>query len=244
MKLESTALILDFDPFSSRIEAESTHNLGERIDLADGRTFRYAKIGASNAVKGQLQLAPVPKTNHHNNTIAVAATTGSTQISVTLGATAADANEYSEGYMVVNDVDGEGQTYKIKSHPAHAGSGTLVVTLFDPISVALTTNSQVSLVHNKYNGVIVGTVVTQRAAGVPLISVLAGDYCWLQTRGTAGVLIGTAATLGADLIVGGTNGSVTDRTDALGASSEPVVAVADIAVGVATEYNPVTLKID
>ena len=44
MKLESTAQILDFDPYSIRTEAGPTHNIGEKVIAAD-RIFRYAVAG-------------------------------------------------------------------------------------------------------------------------------------------------------------------------------------------------------
>jgi hypothetical protein len=68
-------------------------------------------------------------------------------------------------------------------------------------------------------------------------------YGWFKTRGVVSALIGTAATLGADLCaVNG--GAVTDRSDALGASGEPVIGVADVVVGVSGEFNPIRLTID
>lgn len=209
-----------------------------------GDLYRYSQIGASNAVAGQIQGAPVQKTNHHNRTV-VAAAVGSRKVTVNLGATAAVAQEYAGGYLVVNDATGEGVSYRISGNKAGDSSGTCEVTLEKPLVEALVaSDSEVTLVHNAWNGVIVGTAVTVRAAGVPLVDATAAYYGWLKTRGVAAVLIGTAATLGADLIIGGTAGSVTDRTDALGASAEPVVAVADIVLGVAGEYNPVRLCID
>lgn len=221
------------------------HRVGEKLVMNNGDIYRYAKAGGSNISKGKLQLSPVQKTNHHNCAVAVAAPIGSMQVTLTLGNTAAVANEYAYGMLVVNDATGEGQVMRIGSHPAADANGSLTVTLLDPVyAVALTTSSEATLVHNAWNGVVEGTTVTQRAAGVPLVDVTAGSYAWLKTRGVCPVLIGTAATLGADLIVGGTAGAVTDRTDALGASAEPVVAVADIVVGVSTEYNPVRLVID
>src|SRR3990167_37318 len=139
MKLESTATILDFNPFETRTEADATHNLGEAIYLADGRAFRYAKAGASNISKGKLQLAPAPIANH-KNMACDAASAGAVSVNVTPAGTAGAANIYAEGYLCINDVDGEGQTYKVSSHPAITASTEFTVTLFDPIATALTAN--------------------------------------------------------------------------------------------------------
>lgn len=236
--------IFNLNPYEFTSSVGDGHQLGMLGMDKYGDLFRYAQIGASNAAAGQLQGAPVQKTNHHNRPVAAAVAIGSRKVTITVGATAVVAGEYAGGYMVVNDADGEGLTYRVSGNKAADSSGTLEVTLDRPLVEALATTSEVTMVHNSWNGVIVGTAVTVRAAGVPLVDATATYYGWLKTRGVAAVLIGSAATLGADLIIGGTAGSVTDRTDALGASGEPVVAVADVVVGVAGEYNPVRLCID
>jgi len=245
MKLESVATILDFDPYSTRTQPEATHNMGESVTLADQRKFRYAKAGASNISHGKLQLGPVPKTNHHNIAVYAAAAIGATQVQATLGATAAIANEYSEGYLCVNDATGAGYTYKISSHPAVAQSGVITLTLFDPIKVALVAaTSKISLIHNTYNGVVEGTSATQSPAGVPYVDISAGDYGWLQTRGVCAVLNGASVTLGARLMADGTTaGAVTDQTDVTAPQTEWQVGFA-ITVGVSTQYKPIFLTID
>lgn len=223
------------------------YNLGTLGMDEYGDLYRYARNNASNAAAaGKLQLAPTQKTNHHNVAASAAVTANGSNraVSLTLGATAAVASEYVDGLLAANDNTPEGQTYRIVKQPAIASSGTGEITVERPFVTSITTSSEFTLVHNAWNRVQEGTAVTVRAAGVPLVPVAVSEYCWLKTRGVAAVLIGTAATLGADLIVGGTAGAVTDRTDALGASAEPVVAVADIVLGVATEYNPVRLVID
>lgn len=211
-----------------------------------GDLYRYALIGGSNVSAGKLQLAPAQKTNHHNRAATAAVTQNGRvrKVTLTLGATAAVANEYAGGYLAFNDNTPEGQTYRVTGHPAADSSATLEVTVDRPFVTSITTSSEATLVHSTWGGVVEGTAITQRAAGVPMIPMTAAYYGWVKTRGVAAVLIGSAATLGADLIVGGTAGAVTDRTDALGASAEPVVAVADIALGVTGEYNPVRLCID
>jgi hypothetical protein len=119
----------------------------------------------------------------------------------------------------------------------------LEVTVDRPFKTSITTSSEFELVHNTWQNTIVAAGFTLRAAGVAIVDATADYNGWLKTRGVASVLIGTAATLGADLTMAAT-GAVTDRTDALGASAEPVVAVADICVGVSGEYNAVRLVID
>lgn len=223
---------------------ERMHQFGAQGMDKYGDLYRYFQAGGSNISAGKLQLAPAQKTNHHNMAATAAVVVGKKKVTLQLGATAAVANEYAGGLLIANDVSPEGETYRISGHPAADSAATLEVTIQGVFVSAITTTSEFTLVHNQWNGVVEGTAITQRAAGVPTIDVTAAYHAWGKTRGVASVLIGSAATLGADLIVGGTAGAVTDRTDALGASAEPVVAVADIVLGVTGEYNPVRLCID
>lgn len=240
MKLTSTATILSFDPFTVDT-GDSSHNLGEQVVCADGRQFRYG-CGASTITRGNLQQAPAPIPNHVNMATA-AASLGATQITVTPAGTGGNANIYAEGYLVINDANGEGRTYQVKGHPTITSSVAFTVDLFDPISgTALTSSSETSLVHNAYNLFVEATVLTTRGAGVSLVSGATLDYVWLQNRGVASVLNGTAVTLGAPLVAE-SSGKVNDQSDILGASSENTVAWATIMAGVATEYRPVYLMV-
>lgn len=237
--------VVDFDPFTVRTEADPSHQLGSQIELVDTRKFRYGKVGASNVSKGKLQLAPAPKANHHNVAVAVAAASGATQVTVTLGATAAVAGEYDEGFLAINDVDGEGQVYKIGNNPAANASATLAVKLLDGIATALTTSSEATLVHNAHNGVVEAASQTRRGAGVPLVSVSAGDFGWFQVSGPAAVLADGALALGAICAASGAvAGAVVANADVTAPIAETFVGVANILAGVDTEYRPISLTIN
>ncbi len=58
MRLTSPATLMDFDPTTTRTQADSSHNMGELVWLSDDRAFRYAKAGASNISHAKLQKAP------------------------------------------------------------------------------------------------------------------------------------------------------------------------------------------
>lgn len=238
-KLEGIPQVIEFDPFSQ--EASAAHNLGEAVYLADARIFRYGK-SALGSTKGHLQTAPAHDTALDNLTVTAAVVHGGTEISITPGATTAVAGAFDEGYMIVNDNDGEGQTYKIRHNPAIASTTTFILSLFDPINVALTTSSQVSLFHNTYSNVIEATSVTAQPAGVPLVTLASGYYGWLQTHGVASVLCGTTGTLGA-LGMAAATGAVTDMTDVTAPETEYWVGRFVVA-GVSTEYRPFFLTID
>ncbi len=244
MRLEHIADIIEFDPFETRTEADAVMELGQQVRLADMRSFRHGVAGGSNISVGKLQQAAAPIAHHANMACGVAAI-GATAVTVTPAGTAGAGNLYSEGYLCINDVTGQGQTFKVKDHLALTASTAFIVNLFDPIKVALDATSEATLVHSGYKNVIEVATSLHRPAGVPLISILTGDYGWLQTKGVASVLCGTARTLGSLCISSGaTAGAVVDATDVLGASGERIVGECDIIAGVGTEYNPMTLKID
>ena len=70
-------------------------------------------------------------------TAAVAA--GETAISVETGGTDITLNQYADGYLWVNDVAGEGQMLRVKSHPAHDHSAdpSVEITCYDDLKTAL-----------------------------------------------------------------------------------------------------------
>jgi len=214
------------------------HVVGSRCATGDGREFRYVKMGAVAGVPGKLYQAPAEVTNHQDLT-PVAAAIGDTTVTVALGATAATANQYAGGLLVVTVTPGQGYAYKIKSHPAAALSTNLVVTLAEPIVVALTTSSRCDLVSNPFNNVIVNpTTATSAPVGVCVTAITAAQYGWLQTKGECALLADGAVTVGTALVA----------SNAVAGAVEPLAGV-QAAVGLAltgiadTQYGGVLLNL-
>jgi hypothetical protein len=187
---------------------DDLHGLGAQGATADGRKFRWAKAGASNLVVGNMLQAPAADTDHDD--IAVRATAaGSTALLITTGAGsgALDANEYAGGYAIVDTTPGLGYIYKISDHAAIAAStdGTINLMAEDPIQVALTTSSKVTLIKNPYNGVIQtpATTLTGSCVGACVYPIDAGEYGWIQTHGLCGVLTGGTPIVGSAVVVPG-----------------------------------------
>lgn len=226
------------DLFSN--SAIQEHHLGELASVSDGRMARYCKAGGTALAAGKLQQSAASIADHQNIAVAAAAAAGATTVTVTLGATAVTENYYAGGTLVVNDATGEGYTYRIASHPAAALSASLVITLDDPIVVALTTSSEVCLTANPYSGVIIHpTTPTGIAVGVPLTAITAGQYGWLVTKGVVSCLAdGSAAAIGAAISPSnGTAGAVESGVIGQGVVGQTVIA------GVDTEYRPVFLNL-
>ena len=216
-------------------------DLGAKAVTPDGRAYRYIKCGATDLVAGKIYDGPIAVANHTNITV-VTGTALANTVTVTLGATAVTANQYAGGVLVVNDVTGQGFTYSIKSHPAADASAALVVTLDadESIVTALTTSSQVTLVANQYNGLVVhATTEAGIPVGVAVTQVTALYYGWIQTRGPIGSLIGATTAIGQSVAASDT----TEGAVEIGDGILPVIGYA-ITAGVDTEYNPVFLTID
>lgn len=229
------------DIFSASTTQEA--DLGAKAVGSDGSSYRYVKVGATALVAGKLYDGPAEVANHQNIAVASAAAAGATTITVTLGATAATANQYAGGYIVINDANGEGYTYSVKSHPAADASASLVLTLEDGESVqeALTTSSEATLVPNQYNGVIIHAATeTGVAVGVAIDDIAASSYGWIKTRGPVALL--------QDASTGDIGQSCAASTTTAGAGTVGTGALMPIGVymatGVSTEYNPVFLMID
>lgn len=243
MPYASTPQIVDFNPY--KVSTTQMFTLGTQFN--DGEdVYRYGKVGASTISRGKLQTAPAPKTNHHNCAVASAVALGDKTITVTLGATAAVADEYAEGYITITDASLGGYSYRIKTHPAANSAASLTLTLYEPVQVvALTTSAKATLVHNTYNGVIEGTSQTIRLAGVAQVGATTGQYLWFKTRGVSPLLADQTITLGALMSPStSVSGSVIE-VSATFATAEKTMLVGDAFVaGVDTEKRPVRLTIE
>lgn len=243
MPYASTPQVIDFTPYKTSTLQD--YLLG--TPFVDGEDmWRYAKVGASTITRGKLQTAPAPKANHHNMAVAVAGAIGDKSLTVTLGATAAVADEYAEGWLVISDATLGGFRMKIKTHPAANSAASLLVTFFEPLPVALTTSAKANLVHNTYNGIIEGTSQTVRAAGVSEVTATTGLFCWVKTRGTASLLADQTISLGAFIAPStSVSGSVIEVSTTYGTAEKTnIVGQATIMAGVDTEKRPVRLEIE
>lgn len=241
MKITSQAQSFSQSVFES--DTVQNEDLGAKMVSADGRSFRYCKVGGTALVAGNVFDGPANVADHTNVTVQAAAAIGASTISVTLGSTAATANQYSGGVVVVNDVTGQGHTYGIKSNPAADASATLVLTLEanELVLIALTTSSQVSLVPNQYNAVIIHAASeTGVPVGIAVTTAAADAFAWIQTRGPVSALQdSSAAALGKQVGASTTtNGAVS-----AGDGTLPVIGY-QLATGVSTESNPIFLQID
>lgn len=217
--------------------------LGTYMETADGRGFRYAKVGAVATVAGKVYQGPaLDATNMQpsGGLTPAAAAIGDTSVTISTSTTLA-VNLLAGGYMSVVVTPGQGYTYRIKGNTATAGAAGLVVTLEDPLQVALTTSSRVIFTRHPYDGVVIepGTP-TARIAGVPNAIFSAASFAWVQTKGTCAVLFTGTGVAGKVVgsLTGGTSGSMAPAIAATNIGGE------HLATGITGEYSLIYLRID
>jgi len=240
------------NPFAESASAQFP--IGSILKYND-RTFRYCRNGGSGLAAGKVTCTrDKSHASNHKNISCLAAAIGDTTVTIITTGTNIVKDEYAGGYLYVNDGTGEGHCYKIKSHPAHthASSPNCVMTLHDPIVIALVASgtSEVSLSHSKYEKVIVApgtTPMTGQTVGVPPIAVTADYYFWNQVSGPAAVLVSGTVVIGDSVchtISGGTAGAVIARIADSAAQRVARTVGEVIQVNASTEYALIDLTME
>jgi hypothetical protein len=185
------------------------HKLGTRGETPDGRVFYYAKNSSAAITPGGKICDGIAAVAAHDMDVPATAahSVGDATISLEVPTTDLTANQYKDGYLLINDGPGQGEVYQIKSHPAHDASddNTVIFTIDDEdgIVTALTTSSLFGIIYNPYTDVKIvdgdGTMTTG-PLGVNPMPVTASYYFWLQSAGVASVLSGAAVAVVGDAI--------------------------------------------
>ena len=180
--------------------SEQKQKLGTRAQTPDGRVFYYARNGSAAITTAGMIVdaaAAFAIAAHDMDVPANANTAGTTAVSVEVPTTDLTLNQYADGYLIFNDGHGEGEVYRIKSHPAHDASddNTVIITIDEPdgLRTATTTSSLFGIFVNPYSAVKIidgdGTMETG-ALGVTTIPMTANYYGWIQTAGIGSVALG------------------------------------------------------
>ena len=208
---DETDLLQAYPPNPYAESATQLFPLGTKLVQGE-RVWRYTKNGtvALNIAAPTQSAAAVHAEQDDDIVTGAASAIGSYEVHLTstgnldTGALAS-ADGLKDGYLIVNDEAGEGQLYKIKSSEAFVTTGDVKIMLYDPLTVALTTSSQVGVVQNPFANVIVTTaVVSGIFTGVPLLAITANYYFWSQTGGPAPMIPNAAIAKGSYVVVGTT----------------------------------------
>lgn len=220
--------------------------LGEQRTTSDGREYRYGKNGTGSGtalVAGQLQQVATASANHVNRT-GVTTVAGQNTVTFAVGATLVSANQYAQGYLVVNAGTGAGQALLIAGNTSAASSGSPTINLRDSIiSATVVSDSKFSLHPHPYSAIIVNaSTLGAGAAGVPNVAVPDTAYAWFQVTGVCSVLSDAGATaIGAPITYSD------DTAGAIGPAETDAVGVTlgyALILGVSAEYRPVQLMIN
>ena len=166
------------------------HAIGEKVELADGRCFRYvytaAAINPGLLVSQDVSATAIVESDGK----LTAASAGATEVTYTDSGTvgSATADQYAGGYLHITDDAGEGHQYSIKSNTA-ASSNAVTFTLYDGLVVAVTTDTDVGVTGGLYYNVVGATAGTDGIiAGVTTRGLTSNYYGWVQTAGVATIL--------------------------------------------------------
>ena len=230
--------------FQTSTDASNKTLVGTRWDLSDGREAMLVRAGAVDVAPGKLYQDAAIVANHQNLTVTAYTAYSANgnvpaSVAVTLGATAATANQYAGGFVMVNSSTGAGQTLRIASHPA-AGSGAgLVLTLEDGASsTAITTSSKVCLLPAHGADVIVyPTTDTGAVVGVGLYTITAATYGFVISKGLVACLADGAIAVGSSISPSG----VVAGAVKTGVLADGIIGNANQA-GVDTEYRSIFIN--
>lgn len=226
--------------------------LGTVLELPDGSKFRHAQNGGTTLAVGLLVQTELAEASHDIDlVVSAAATVGATSISATMAGTVCTLNQYADGYILVNDQQGQGYVYRCKGNTAAASVTAARFDLADGDSVQvalLAATSEIGLRVNPYKGVTkweAGTVEGQ-VLGLPPVAVTASQYFWCQTRGPAMALADSTLAIGAMVVSSTTvDGGVTIWAGSAAATTYLVRPIGDcLAVAASTDYALIDLKLE
>jgi len=211
---------------------DQNYMLGCKLELADGRIFRYCKCGTGVTKALMTQQATVNSDwDNEVQTTGTAAVIGDQSIKVYV-VNAPSAHDWDDGWLNVRDGTGEGEAYLIKSHDA---SLLPVIELADEggirTATLASTGTELTIIKNLYRDIVVhpSTTATGMPTGVPLCTIATASYGWLQTHGLCPMIVdgGDTVTVGLDVGVGDTDdGHCKERQ-----STGPAWGIATTAVG-------------
>lgn len=189
----------DFDIFDTSSNPKYTVGLG--FTRGDGAKFRYGHFGEiitrgtvlsldvseSNQaclLKGGALAASLIKSggqSMNNNAV------GSRYAQLVI---TASADQYAGGYLTIESGTGVGFTYHIRGNDATSAavSTNSILELYEPIQVALDSNSEISICGCPYANLESATTADCIVVGVSVQNHSSGYYGWVQTAGIVGVL--------------------------------------------------------
>lgn len=254
------------DQFTNRTSAQGPVFLPGQVGvMPNGDRFRYTQMGASVAgVVGKFYQGPPPVTNHVLQTAAAAAV-GASTVALTLGNTAAAANDYINGTLVIDLASntGFGYTYHIGAHGAVAASGVFTVPFAgspsqspqsdglilpgnETVQVAIaTTANSVSIYPNPFKKIVITVHTGNGGATAVPVGVLpramgTSSWGWIQTTGVCMCLTNGTVIIGSSVVLSVTTDGAVEAHVAGAAETDDIVGTV-VRVATSTNYSTVNL---
>lgn len=211
--------------------------IGQRASTPDGREWVYVKANSALA-KGSVA---VPDAVTAVDTVSSSTDALGRIVYITKASAGWTVGQFAEGWVVVDDGTGVGQTGKIKTnttdtlelYPETAFTTALAVADSD-ITIRTMAEVDKAAITSKL----------QSAVGIAQVAFAASDYGWLLTNGDGCVLAGEALTVGASFVTGDdTTGQVVKGTTAKGPFDEQALGIALVANAAADQLALVRVNI-
>ncbi len=226
---------------------DQRHRLGEKHEDGFGRVWRYCKAGATALAPALMTCSEAPPSGVFEivQTAYGAAAIGDERVTVLATTGSAITNgQLADGWMIVNKVTGLGHAYAIANNTWLTGDTVMSLELYEPIRVAMSATSEVTLRKNLYNSVIVNaTTPTGYATGVPNATIAIGYYGWLQRKGPCAMTVDTGETLTIGCMCGGPATAAVAGAVGVAAVTEPFYGQV-ITIGAADETALIDLMLE
>ncbi len=166
-------------------------SIGQKVELPNGRTFRYALAGGTALVAGLLQQSSTQGGDTANDTLTIATSVsvGDTSIAITNGTSTWTKDELKNGALIIERVENVGSHYyRIGGNTVEAaGSAAMTITLADGVKfneALVAGTAVVQIAPSPWSKVIVfPTTPSGLPAGFAMVAVTAAQYGYLQTHG-------------------------------------------------------------
>lgn len=211
--------------------------IGQRATTPDGREWVYVKANSALA-KGSVA---VPDAVTAVDLVSSSTDALGRIVYLTKASAGWTVGQFADGWVVVDDGTGVGQTGKIKTnttdtlelYPETAFTTALAVADSD---ITIRTMAEVDKA--------AVTVKIQSAVGIAQVAFAAADYGWLLTDGDGCVLAGEALTVGGSFVTGDdTTGQVVKGTTAKGEFDEQTLGICLVSNAAADQLTLVRVHI-
>ncbi len=186
IKTISGSIYQKYDTFSQEYKENRMPRVGQICEFEDGQRYIFVSTEVDIAV-GQVVA------NVLSDELTVETDYASGVREITVDATGVAANQYQDGYILLNNK----YNYRIKSNTASVSS-VITVKIYEPLCEAISEDDSCFVTPFEAKSVIVGTA-SNNSLGVAIVASTAAtenkiNYIWVQTHGIGAVKVTTGAT--------------------------------------------------